>query len=81
MFDSPELVEGGAGGVEIEESQFRKLPVKDQLTVIYKNMRADRQEQRRMSFHQKVQYVILGSFGIGMTIGLTLIVQHVLRGG
>lgn len=46
-------------GLIIEESEFKKLPTKQQNLIIYKNQREILKTVVRNRFHQKVQYITM----------------------
>jgi len=59
-------------GLEIGEAQFKRLNLKEQNLLLFKNSLAAIKLIKSYKLHQKIQYVILSGFGVvlGMLINM-----------
>lgn len=53
-------------GLSLGEQEFKKLKIKDQMSVLYKNQCATLDLLRNYRLHQRVQYVVMGAIGTAL---------------
>lgn len=63
--------------MDISENEFKKLSVKDQNLIIFKNVNFVANNLRNIRFHQKVQYVMLTGLIAALGIFSEILFRHI----